>query len=117
MSKLQEVFERTLETKKEIKTIKAMYKDALANSRRYQEINEEMKVLKEKKKEIEDGIKDDFRSEFDKLEILKADLENDNMLLSDIAISKISKGERVEVVDSNNTPQEPVFGVKFKRKN
>ena len=51
-----------------------------------------------------------------KLDKVKADLKNDNMLLSDIAITKVSKGEKIEVLDSYKATQEPVFSVKFKKK-
>ena len=59
----------------EQKDIKAMYRDALKNSSSYQETLEEIKSFKEKKKKIEDGIKDDFVKEFDKLEIINKKIE------------------------------------------
>ena len=116
MSRLQEVFERTLETKKEIKEIKSMYKDALSNSQRYCDIDEELKDIKAKKKEIEDSIRDDFEKDFERLELLSADLKNDNMLLSDISISCVAKGQKIEVKDPHEIIQEPVFNVKFTKK-
>lgn len=115
MSKVQEVFDRIQKSKKEQKEIKAMYKDALVNSKSYQDVLEELKALKEKKKKIEDGIRDDFSSEFNKLDVLKTDIENDSMLLSDAAITKLMKGENVEVTDEKENKYEPIFSVKFKR--
>jgi len=115
MANLQEVFNRIQKSKKEQKDIKSMYRDALSNSQVYQKTVEELNELKEKKKKIEDQIKEDFRQEFDKLETLKADIENDNMLLSDAAISQLMKGETVEVTDINDNKYEPIFSVKFKK--
>lgn len=92
-----------------------MHRDALANSQSYQEVVEEINTLKEKKKKIEEGIRDDFRSEFDKLDTLKTDLENDKMLLADAAISQLMKGETVEIVDQYDNKYEPVFSVRFKK--
>ncbi len=117
MSKIQETFNRIQEAKQEQKKIRDMYKDALANSERYQKTVEELKELREKKKKIESDIKEDFRKEFDKLETLKADLENDRQILSDLALSKVAKGEKIEVADGNNTQYEPVFSVRFKKTN
>jgi predicted transposase YdaD len=111
----QEIFNRIQKTKKEQKEIKAMYKDALENSKAYQEAVEELRDARDKKKKIEDGIKDEFRSEFDKLDTLKMDLENDNMLLSDAALVKLTKGEPIELMDEKEQKYEPVFTVRFKK--
>lgn len=115
MSKLQEVFDRIQKTKKEQKEIKSMFRDSLVNSKSYQEAVEELKVMRDKKKKIEDAIKEDFNSELAKLDNLKADIENDYMLLSDAALTKIMKGEMIEVVDEKDNKYEPVFSVKFKK--
>lgn len=115
-SKIQDVFNRIQEAKQEQKKIRDMYKDALANSAKYQEVAEKLKELKQKKKELEEDIKQDFRQEFEKLETLKADIENDQQVLSDLALSKVSKGENVEVADQNNIQYDPVFSVKFKKR-
>lgn len=115
MSRLQDVFNRIQQTKKEQREIKSMYRDALTNSQRYQTVVEELKTLKEKKKKIEDSIKDEFRSEFNKLDTLKLDIENDNLLMSDLAINKLMKGETVEITDEKDNKYEPAFSVRFKK--
>lgn len=115
MSKVQEVFNRIQKSKKEQKEIKIMYSDALALHQEHQKINEELKALKEKKKKIEDSIRDDFGSEFSKLETLKVDIENDKLLLSDAALTQLMKGETVEVVDEKEQKYEPLFSVRFKK--
>lgn len=115
MSNLQEIFNRIEKSKKEQKDIKAIYKDALQNSNAYCKVEEELKELKDKKKKIEDGIKDECRVELDKLETLKADIENDSMLLSDAALSIYIKGEPVAVLDEHERKCYPSFKVKFKK--
>lgn len=115
MSKIQEVFNRIQETKKEQKKIKDMYRDSLVNSESYQKTVENLRELREKKKKIEADISDDFRKEFDKLDTLKADLENDSQILSDLAISKVSRGEKIEISDQYNIQYEPIFSVRFKK--
>lgn len=117
MSKAQEIFNRMEETKREQREIKAMYRDALANSGRYQDLVDEIKGLKEKKKQVEDGVKSDFKGEFDKLENLKADIQNDNQLLSDVIMSQVARGEKIEITDKNEVQYEPIFSVRFRKSN
>lgn len=116
MKNLQEVFNNIETRKREQREIKNSYRDALDNSMQYKSVTEELKKLKVKKKEIEDAIKADFTSEFDQLDSIKTDIATDKMLMTDIAITRLMKGEVVEVVDANNSPYEPVFSVNFKKK-
>jgi hypothetical protein len=115
MANIQEVFDRIQKTKKEQKELKNMYRDALNNSGSYQRSQEELKKLKEEKKKYEDGIKQEFASEFDKLEVLKNELMNDGQLLSDMVMTQVAKGQKVEIKDEYETQYEPIFSVKFKK--
>jgi len=115
MSKLQEVFSRIQETKKEQKMIKSMVNDAFKNSKSYQDIEMEIGSLKFKKKKIEEAIKDEFSKDLEKLDILKSDIDNDTMLLSDLALNELVKGHIVEVIDENNGKRVPLFKVTFKK--
>ncbi|MDD5527674.1 MAG: hypothetical protein PHO56_01715 [Patescibacteria group bacterium] len=115
MTNIQEVFDRIQKTKKEQKELKTMYRDALNNSGAYQRSMEELKKLKEEKKKYEDGVKQEFASEFDKLEILKNELMNDNQLLSDMVVSQVAKGQKIEIKDEHEVQYEPIFNVRFKK--
>jgi predicted nuclease with TOPRIM domain len=115
MQDIQELFNRIQVTKKQAKDIRSAYKDALSSSGEYVEINEKIKTLRERKKQIEASIKSDFSGEFTKLEDYKVDLESDNTMLSDAALTKLMKGETVQVVDEYNNTYEPQFNVKFKK--
>jgi conjugal transfer/entry exclusion protein len=115
MSKLEEVFFRLQNLRKEQKKIKSSYRDALSNSSQYQNALEDLKSLKEKKKKIEDAVREDFSSEFNRLENLKASIENDNELLSDIALNNLLNGQNVEITDKDNVQYEPIFSIKYKK--
>lgn len=115
MANLQEIFSRIIETKKKQKDIRTAYADALAASLEYKELNDKMKTLREKKKQIEGAIKQEFSSEITKLEDFAIDLAGDMELLSDAALSKLMKGETVEVTDEYENKYEPAFSVKFKK--
>lgn len=115
MADLQEVFDRIQETKKEQRDLRSSYRDALANSQSYQDTIEELRVLREKKKKIESGIKDDFRGEFDRLDRIKLDLEADKEVMSDLAFNQLIKGETIALIDQYENKYEPVFSVRFQK--
>lgn len=110
---LFDTFNRIQKAKSEQKEIKAMYKDALENNKEYQKSFEDYKKARDEKKKIEQEIKEEFRSEFDKLEILKNEIMTDSELLSDMVISKVAKGDKIELTDEFENRLEPVFKVKF----
>ncbi|MDA3840194.1 MAG: hypothetical protein PF572_03820 [Patescibacteria group bacterium] len=115
MSKIQDFFNKIQVSKKKQADIRKMYKDALDTSQQYGEIVEKIKTLRDKKKEIENVIQMDFSSEFDKLENLKIDIESDNMMMSDLALNQLTKGEMIEISDEYENKYEPIFNVKFKK--
>ncbi len=115
MQDLQQIFNHIQEIKKKQKDIKAAYRDALAASSEYKNLVDKSKELRARKKEIEMSVKSDFSGEFQKLDDYKVDLESDMTMLSDAAMTKLMKGETVEVTDEYNNNYEPVFSVKFKK--
>ena len=115
MSQIQEIFNKIQETKKQQKDIKATYRDALNNSQELKDITEKIQTLKEQKKGIEDAIKSEFSSEFEKLDSLKLDIESNNIILSDLALNEVVKGEMIEITDQYSNKYEPIFSVKFKK--
>ena len=115
MANIQEIFNRIQVAKKKQKDIKLAYKDALASSLAYQEVSDKLKSLRDKKKQIEQSIRENFSSEFTKLEDLKIDIESDQEMLSDLALNTIMKGESIQIKDEYDNEYEPVFNVKFKK--
>ena len=116
MQNIQEIFDRIQKHKKEQKELKSAYKDALAVSLPYKKIVEEAKELREKKKQMEFSIKEDFVAEFTKLEALEVDIASDVEMLNDLAITQIMKGESVSVTDQYQNAYDPIFSVRFKKK-
>ncbi len=115
MPNLQEVFDRIKESKREQKIIKDAYRDSLENNGEYVEIVEKIRVLKERKRSLEDDAKADLGSSAAKLDQLKLDILMDNEVLSDLAFNSLVKGERVEVIDEYENKYEPFINVKFKK--
>lgn len=92
-----------------------MYKDALAQADEYEEIVEQIKQLREKKKQIETRIQGQMGRAWDKLEDIKLEMETHKEMMSDIAMTTLMKGERVEVKDEYENTYEPIFKVNFKK--
>lgn len=115
MQQLQIIFNRIQENKKKIKDIKLAYKDALSTSDEYKHLSDKIKELNARKKQVVESIKQGFSGEFQKLDDLKIDLESDQTMLSDAAMTKLMKGETVEVMDEYNNKYEPLFSAKFKK--
>lgn len=115
MESIQEIFDRIQEKKREQKEIKDAYKDALENTEGYKEVVDQIKRLKEKKASIEKGIKSQSKKDFDKLDVLKVDIRSDQMLLADLAMTKMMKGEEVGITDAWNNSYQPEFSVKFRK--
>ena len=115
MTKIQEIFNRVHDAKEEQKKIKRDYRDALTHSTEHKELTDQIKSLRDKKKQIEDGVKMGFKGEFDRLDTLTADIKNDMELLSDATLSQLLNGQSVEIVDKNESRYAPIFSVKFTR--
>lgn len=115
MNDLQEVFNRIRETRTKAKQIRKMYKDALEASHEYQEILDKLETLKERKKSIENELKNEQAADFKQLDAFKMHVKNDMEMLSDLALNKLMAGETVEVKDEDDNRYEPLFSVKFKK--
>lgn len=115
MQSLQEIFKRAQELKEKQKDIRAAYRGALAGSLEYKEIEDKIKILKERRKQIEIATKEQFASEFTKLEDIAIDLASDAEMMTDIALNMLVKGEAVSVKDRHENVYEPVFKVIFKK--
>ncbi len=115
MNDLQTVFARIKETKQKQREIRTVYKDLLSQDQEYQQLLEKLNALKARKKEIETVTKAELESDFQKMDAYRMHIQNDNELLSDLAINQLMSGETVELVDENNQKYEPIFSVKFKK--
>lgn len=113
--KLELVFKETIELKRDAKEIKTAFKEALDQTPSYRSVTEDIAALREKKKKIEEQVKQEFSKEIDKLEDIKLDISEHQMMTTDLALNKFIRGEKVEIVDEYGCVYEPVFTVKFKK--
>lgn len=114
MKSVQDIFDRLQERKNQVKVVRRKYKEELAASTEYQHILEDTQKLREKKKKYEQVVREQAGAAFSKLDELALSIRQDSQMLSDVALTSIMKGERVEVKDSHSE-YEPVFTVRFRR--
>lgn len=110
MRKIQEIFNRIQEIKREHREINASVRDALKASAEYRTITDELDRLKTKKRLVESEIKE---QQAQKLDLLKLDIKGHTETLSDVALSTLLKGESIRIKDHNEVEYEPVFTVRF----
>jgi septal ring factor EnvC (AmiA/AmiB activator) len=115
MKNLQEVFNELTDVKKTIKEIQNEYKDALNNSPDFQETNDKIKELTEKRKQIQNNIQAEMGQRFQDLEIAKDQQKDLKEMISDIAMNNLIDGKSIELKDANDSVYEPKFSVTFKR--
>lgn len=115
MKDLQSVFNHIQEMKKDMKTIKKEYADTLANADDRELLLEEIKKLQERKKQIEVRTQEQMGKRYAELEALKDELESEQEMLNDMAMTMLMDGKTVEVMDEYQNQYEPLFTVKFKK--
>ncbi|OGH93913.1 MAG: hypothetical protein A2538_03535 [Candidatus Magasanikbacteria bacterium RIFOXYD2_FULL_41_14] len=115
MANLQEIFNRIQSIKQKQKEIKSAYREALSGQSEYKEVVDKLNTLRARKKQIETLTRQEFSGEFTKLDDLKIDLASDMELLTDAALTKMMKGETVEVEDQYHNTYQPEWNVKFKK--
>lgn len=92
-----------------------MYREALEQSQSYHEVIEEMETLKAKKKRIEDTIREEYQKECSDIDTLKTDIQSEQALLSDMALTEFMKGQSITITDENDQKYDPVISVKYKK--
>lgn len=110
------VFQRRSETRKQLRDLKTMLKDAFLNSKKYQETIKSIEQLKITKEQLENEIRQDYAKEVQKIGQLKLSIDNDTQLLSDLAVTQMMKGETVGLKDEFEREYEPKFKVSFSKK-
>jgi predicted nucleic acid-binding Zn-ribbon protein len=115
MKDLQSIFNHIQEMKKRMKEIKKEYADMLTNADDYEPLLEEIKTLRDRKKQIEIRAQEQMGQRYAELEELKDETASEQEMLNDIAMTTLMDGKTVEVLDEYQNRYEPLFTVKFKK--
>jgi len=114
---MQEVFDKIQELKQTRKEIGREYRDALAQSTSYEDLKEELKKLRDKKKSMESSVQAEMGTRFEEFEKAKREIENAEQMLTDIALTNLMNGESISLKDKNNAEYEPTYKITFKKIN
>ncbi len=114
MKQLSMIFSEFVKLKTDEKTIKASIKEALLNSKMYQDRLAELQTMKADLKMIEKTITDEFTKDLDKLDNIKIEIEENKMMTTDVALTLLLKGESVEV-EHEGQKYEAVMSAKWKK--
>jgi hypothetical protein len=116
MKTVQEIFDRLQEKRRQVSVIRKKYQEELTSGAEYQRIREEMERLREKKKKYEAATKQQASANFARIDELALAIRQDTQLLSDVALTSVMKGDRIEVKDKEREVEyEPVFTVRFRK--
>ncbi len=116
MQDLKEAYVSLQQKKREKGVIAKMIRDELSNRDDYKNLVEEIRVLREKKKSIESQVKADALHDMERMDDLKNEIAAQQELISDIAISQLTSGETVEIIDEElGVRLTPVFNVRFQK--
>lgn len=115
MADLKELHERVKVKKAEKKKVSQIVRDVFDQSKPYAELMEQLEELKVKRLQLQNEIRAGLMSEVEQLDRLALDIQTDVVLMSDLALTKLMKGETIELSDENDIKYEPVFKVTFKK--
>lgn len=115
MQDIQTIFRHIQEMKRNQRSIRKEYQDVLAQEQEYQKIVEDMKVLRERKSQIEVKAREAMGKRFQEFEDLSEEIGSEQEMLSDVAMTTLMDGKTVEVTDEFENKYDPIFSVKFKK--
>lgn len=106
-----EVIQRIKENRRVAKSIRESIRAECQQSKAYCEHAEVVAEKKEKMKRIEISVSDP--RDLQQLENLKAEVKNDQQLLTDLALNAYTKGENIEIDGEEGEKYVPTFKVNF----
>jgi hypothetical protein len=114
MPNTQDVFNRIQENKREVRQYNRTKKEILAAQLDYEKLCDEEKTIQAKKKAIIVSVEAQISSQ--KAEAAAQAIAEDKKLLTDLSLKGLLNGEMVRVVDGNSEEYEPLFAVRFRKK-
>lgn len=115
MQNMQEVFDKIQDFKQTRKEIGREYRDTLSQTHGYEDVKEEIKKLREKKKLLETETQAQMGMRFEELEKAKSEIESLDQMLTDIAMTTLMSGGSINLKDKNNVEYEPSYKITFKK--
>lgn len=117
MRQLQLLSDNIAKQTKEAKDLRLMLKDAFNYSTYWREKTELINAIKLERKKIEEGIKEEYASDINNLEVITNGIKNDMQLRNDHALVELQKTGKIEPIEIDGVPYEAEISVKFKKAN
>lgn len=113
----QEIFLDLGKKRKELKELREQLVGHYRTDSRYAQNEELVRQIKEKQKGIIEELKPGIPDLVEKIDLLKTDIASDKQMFSDMVLTKIMKGESVELKDQYEQPCFPMFSVQMRPAN
>lgn len=117
MRQLQLLSDNIAKQTKEAKDLRLMLKDAFTSSHYWKEKTEAINAIKKERKVIEEGIKEEYASDLNNLEVITNGIKNDMQLRNDHALIELQKTGKIEPIEIDGVKYEAEVSVKFKKSN
>ena len=99
----QEIIEKT----KKKKDLSQVIKDAFENIKEYKDLIDDLNKLRERKKQLELQVRQQYASEYNDMEDVSQDIKDTKMVLSDLIWNEVMKNTTVEVTDEYDNKYVP----------
>lgn len=100
---------------KEAKELKAMLKEAFTSSHYWKEKTEAINAIKAERKVIEEGIKEEYASDLNNLEVITNGIKNDMQIRNDEALIELQKTGKIDPIEIDGVKYEAEIKVNFKK--
>ena len=114
---LQLIHDDIAEKKQSQKELTEMYKDALKNVDKYNDLNQKKEKINNEMKAIELKVQSQLGRAYEKLLDVKSEISMEKVTMTDLAINDLMAGQTVQVEDKFGNKYEPIWSVKFKKVN
>ena len=115
MRDMQEIFNQIQDLKQIKKEISKEYRDTLEQTAGYEDLKEEVKTMREKKKFKEDQVRASLGAHWGEFEDATAKIAELEQMLTDIAMTTLMDGNSINIKDKNNVEYEPSYKITFKK--
>jgi hypothetical protein len=113
--RLSQLFEKYAVAKISARTIQEMLKDQFAGDSEWSKLNEEIIRLLGQQKIVEIRLREAYSADLDKLLEQTTEKKSAIQVLTDLAVSKLMKGELLEPIEYDGNEYQPEVKIAFKK--
>lgn len=115
MENVTQVFQRIEKNKEELKENKKLFLQKCEEYGGYEDLIEQRKKINEEIKKLKSNVAGNNQELFSKIEDLKIDIKSDKEVLNDMVMTKLTKGEVLDITDKEENKYQAHFNFSFKK--